>query len=94
VIKIAIDAALSVDRVLRHKRPVCHIVGFGDSSLNYVLRVWISDPIAGLTNICGEVYLALRHALKENGIPIPFPQREVKVLDGSVLRTEPRDQAP
>lgn len=93
MIKIAIDAALSVDRVLRHKRPVCHIVGFGDSSVNHVLRVGISDPSAGLTNIRGEVYLALWYAFNEKGIPIPFPQRKVKVPDGSVLRTEPRDQA-
>ena len=77
---IAIAAAQSVKRVLSEQLPVCHIVGFGDSSVDYTLRFWISDPTAGLTNIRGNVYLALWDAFKENGITIPFPQREVRLL--------------
>lgn len=77
---LAIEAAQSVDRVLSHKPPVCHIVGFGDSSVDYILRFWITDPTGGLTNIRGNVYLALWDAFQENGISIPFPQREVRML--------------
>ncbi|MBZ0122277.1 MAG: mechanosensitive ion channel, partial [Roseovarius sp.] len=79
--RIAIEAAQSVERVLSFKRPVCHIVGFGDSSVDYILRFWISDPTGGLTNIRGNVYLALWDAFRENGISIPFPQREVRLLE-------------
>ena len=80
--RIAIEAAQAVDRVLaRPKAPVCHIVGFGDSSVDYILRFWIRDPTQGLTNIRGNVYLALWDAFKENGISIPFPQREVRMLE-------------
>ncbi len=78
--RIAIAAAQGVNRVLSSQAPVCHIVGFGDSSVDYVLRFWISDPTAGLTNIRGNVYLALWDAFQENGISIPFPQREVRML--------------
>jgi len=85
--RIAIEAAKSVPRVLNFQPPVCHIVGFGDSSVDYILRFWISDPTGGLTNIRGNVYLALWDAFQENGITIPFPQREVKVLEGSELGT-------
>ena len=85
--KLAIDAAKGVDRVLsNYKMPVCHIVGFGDSSVDYILRFWIKDPTGGLTNIRGNVYLAIWDAFKEHNISIPFPQREVKMLkddDGS-----------
>lgn len=78
---LAIEAATTVERVLDYpKRPVCHIVGFGDSSVDYILRFWIKDPTGGLTNIRGGVYLALWDAFKANGISIPFPQREVTVL--------------
>ena len=87
--RIAIEAAQAVDRVLKSRPPVCHIVGFGDSSVDYILRFWISDPTAGLTNIRGNVYLALWDAFQEHGISIPFPQREVRVLDGSTLQTRP-----
>ena len=81
--KLAIAAAKAVDRVLSFKAPVCHIVGFGDSSVDYILRFWIRDPTQGLTNIRGNVYLALWDAFRENSISIPFPQREVKLLSGS-----------
>jgi len=82
--KLAINAAAGVERVLDHKPPVCHIVGFGDSSVDYILRFWIRDPTGGLTNIRGNVYLALWDAFKENNISIPFPQREVRMLEDSV----------
>jgi small-conductance mechanosensitive channel len=81
--KLAINAAAGVERVLDHKPPVCHIVGFGDSSVDYILRFWIRDPTGGLTNIRGNVYLALWDAFKENNISIPFPQREVRMLEDS-----------
>ncbi|MBD3664885.1 mechanosensitive ion channel [Sulfitobacter sp. TSTF-M16] len=83
--QLAIDSAKSVDRVLSFKSPVCHIVGFGDSSVDYILRFWIKDPTGGLTNIRGNVYLALWDAFKENDISIPFPQREVLMLEDSKL---------
>lgn len=79
--RVAIAAAMTCERVLREpKTPVCHIVGFGDSSVDYILRFWIRDPTGGLTNIRGNVYLALWDAFRENGISIPFPQREVRML--------------
>ncbi|WP_298295156.1 mechanosensitive ion channel domain-containing protein [uncultured Litoreibacter sp.] len=82
--KMAIAAAKSVDRVLSFRPPVCHIVGFGDSSVDYILRFWIKDPTGGLTNIRGNVYLALWDAFRENGVSIPFPQREVKMMGGEM----------
>ena len=92
--KVAIEAAGAVDRVLRNKPPVCHIVGFGDSSVDYILRFWIRDPTQGLTNIRGNVFLALWDAFRANGISIPFPQREVRMLnDPSRLPGEEADSA-
>ncbi|TQS70451.1 mechanosensitive ion channel [Rhodobacteraceae bacterium] len=87
--KVALEAAQSVDRVLKDRRTVCHIVGFGDSSVDYILRFWITDPVEGLTNVRGAVYLALWDKFKEHDISIPFPQREVTVLRGSTLSTQP-----
>lgn len=80
--ELAIQAASSVKRVLvQPNAPVCHIVGFGDSSVDYILRFWIGDPTAGLTNVRGNVYLALWDVFKEHDISIPFPQREVRLLE-------------
>ncbi|WP_414896573.1 mechanosensitive ion channel family protein [Rhodovulum sp. YEN HP10] len=87
--RLAIEAAAGVDRVLAERPPVCHVVGFGDSSVDFILRFWIVDPSEGLTNVRGAVFLALWDAFKANGVTIPFPQREVTVLPGSRLAAEP-----
>jgi small-conductance mechanosensitive channel len=80
VTELAIAAAASVGRVdTRRTRPVCWMTEFGDSSLNFLLRFWIDDPQQGLTNIRGKVLLALWDSFKENGIEIPFPQREITI---------------
>ena len=81
---LASEAAKSVDRVLASRAPICHVVGFGDSTVDYVLRFWINDPTAGLTNIRGQVYLALWDIFQANDVSFPFPQREVRLLDGGV----------
>jgi small-conductance mechanosensitive channel len=82
--KLAVDAAHGLDRVLKSRPAVCHVTDFGDSSVNYVLRFWITDPAGGLTNIRGDVFLALWDTFRENAISIPFPQREVRVLGGTL----------
>lgn len=74
---LAIEAAMSVGRVDADRRPVCWLTGFGESSLDFVLRFWIRDPQQGLTNVRGKVLLALWDTLKENEIEIPYPHREV-----------------
>ncbi|MBK5925101.1 mechanosensitive ion channel protein [Rhodovulum sulfidophilum] len=87
--RLAVEAAAGVDRVLAERPPVCHVVGFGDSSVDFILRFWIVDPSEGLTNVRGAVFLALWDAFKANGVTIPFPQREVTVLPGSRLAADP-----
>ena len=78
VIRLAIEAAGSVDRVDNaNTPPVCWMTGFGESSLDFKLRFWIDDPQRGLTNIRGKVLLALWDTFKENNVGIPFPHREV-----------------
>lgn len=63
---------------------VCRIVGFGGSNADQVRRFWIIDPSAGLTNVRSNVVLSLWDAFKDNGISIPFPQRDVRVVNDAV----------
>ena len=76
------DAAATVGRVVSKPAPVCHIVGFGDSSVDFILRFWIRDPSSGLTNVRGAVFLALWDALKAAEIEIPYPRRDVTIVPG------------
>ena len=70
-------AVAKLDRVMANPSPVCHLIEFGDSSLNFSLRFWIDDPEEGVTNVKGLAMLAVWDALKQNGISIPYPHREV-----------------
>lgn len=77
--KLAVEAAAKPERIVDNRPPVCHLVEFGDSSLNFVLRFWIRDPAKGVTNVKGEVLLALWDGLKTAGIEIPYPQRVIQI---------------
>ncbi|MEL6966680.1 MAG: mechanosensitive ion channel domain-containing protein [Pseudomonadota bacterium] len=77
VTRLVKEAIAKVERVDGVKPPVCWLTEFGDSSLNFIARFWISDPQNGLTNIRGQVMLAIWDVLKENDIAIPFPHREI-----------------
>ncbi|WP_155889376.1 mechanosensitive ion channel family protein [Cucumibacter marinus] len=91
---------LAVEAARKHKRvvsiegrynAVCHVVGFGDSSVDFVLRFWIKDPAGGLTNVRGDIFLNLWDTFKENGIAIPYPHREVFVHQAADKSSGPID---
>jgi small-conductance mechanosensitive channel len=77
VIALALEAVGAAERVLEFPPPVCHLKAFGNSSLDFILRFWIRDPVDGLTNVRGKVMLALWNVFKREGIEIPFPQRDL-----------------
>ncbi|HEX3858019.1 MAG TPA: mechanosensitive ion channel family protein, partial [Pseudolabrys sp.] len=81
-----VEAARSVKRVLISPAPVCHLKGFGESSLDFTLRFWIRDPVDGITNVRGQVLLALWDALKREKVDIPYPVRDVRVQDMSASK--------
>jgi small-conductance mechanosensitive channel len=85
---LAIEAATAVSRVSDRRPPRCLLRGFGDSSVDLELRVWIIDPTNGVSNVTSEVLLGVWDKFHEHGIEIPFPQRDVHI------RTLPPGMAP
>jgi small-conductance mechanosensitive channel len=75
--RMAVDAVKAVSRVQEQPSPVCHLTGFGESSLDFVLRFWIADPQNGVTNVKGAVLLACWDAFKSAGIGFPYPHRHL-----------------
>jgi small-conductance mechanosensitive channel len=71
------EAALGVDRVLENPAPVARLMGFGESSVDLELRLWINDPQAGVVNVSSDVMLAIWDSFHREGIEFPFPQRVV-----------------
>jgi small-conductance mechanosensitive channel len=84
--RLAIEAAAAHPRIVSAPKPVCHIVEFGDSSIDYILRFWIRDPSQGVTNVRGDVYLALWDVFKSSGVEIPYPHRELILRQPVELR--------
>jgi small-conductance mechanosensitive channel len=94
--RVAIEAAASVRRVLNDPEPTCDVVAFGQSSIDFILGFWIDDPTAGVTNVRGDVLLAVWDAFKREGIKIPFAVREVQFAEPVrvVISDAPGDRAP
>ncbi|HKS57493.1 MAG TPA: mechanosensitive ion channel family protein [Steroidobacteraceae bacterium] len=65
-------------RVLHDVEPVIRVSQLADSSINIVVRPWVSVTDFGPAS--GEVNKSVVEAFREHGIEIPFPQREVRVL--------------
>jgi small-conductance mechanosensitive channel len=89
VSRIAIETAKATKRVSAHIAPVCWMTAFGASSLDFKLRFWIADPGNGLTNVRGQVLLALWDAFKQAKIDIPFPHREIIMRTPVEIRRGP-----
>jgi small-conductance mechanosensitive channel len=57
-------------------------MGFGDSSLDFELRVWIRQ-IRQRFDVTSDLNFAIDAAFRENGIEIPFPQRDLHLRSWS-----------
>jgi len=73
-------AAAGGDRVLKDPAPAAHLVAFADSGINLQLGVWIYDPLQGNLGIKSNINREIWRRFREEGIEIPFPQREVRVV--------------
>jgi small-conductance mechanosensitive channel len=89
--KIMLEVAASNARVLKSPHSTVLFVGFGESSLDFELRVWL-DNAWFLPQIRSELLFAIWYRFKEDGVEIPFPQRDLHVRSGT-LKVE-RAQEP
>jgi small-conductance mechanosensitive channel len=78
-IETCIKAAQAEGRIITSPEPTCLVKGFGDSSIDLELRVWIRDPHNGISNIKSAIYIRIWKLFKEENIEIPFPQRVLHV---------------
>ena len=79
-IALCMDAALEEERILDDPKPVCILKGFGDSSVDLELRMWIEDPQHGRANVISKVLLKVWDKFHEHGIEIPYPQQDVHFM--------------
>jgi small-conductance mechanosensitive channel len=74
-------AARAQPRVLAEPAPAVFLKEFAESGINLELGVWIADPGNGTGPLRSDINLAIWREFKQAGITIPFPQREIRILD-------------
>ena len=76
VLKILIDCAEANALVLSKPKPLAFFLAFGASSLDFELRVWISDFNDKLI-VLSELNQAIEYEFGLAGVEIPFPQTDL-----------------
>jgi small-conductance mechanosensitive channel len=82
VIALCEEAARAVERVLPDPVPKCLFIEFGESSLKLQLRFWIGDAQNGVQNVKSDVLLEIWDRFKQQGIRVPYPQRDLHIRSG------------
>jgi len=68
-------------RILAEPAPLVAVSALADSSVNFVVRPWVN--VADYWPTCFDLTARIKVALEENGLTIPFPQRDVHIKQGS-----------
>ena len=76
-ITLALEAAAAIPRVIKDPRPSCLLIAFGETAIEFELRIWIDDPMNGVANIRSDCLLQLWDRFQAHGIAIVPPQLEV-----------------
>jgi len=75
------DAAREDPRIVVEPNPPAgYLVNFADNGINLELSVWLRDPENGQLNLKSGLNRRILTAFRANGITIPSPRREVRVI--------------
>ena len=77
--KLLLEVANSNDAVLKQPKPDVLFSDFGDSSIDFKLRVWTREYINRPNVLKSQLYYEIFKKFRENNIEIPFPQRDVLI---------------
>ncbi|MEP0711459.1 mechanosensitive ion channel domain-containing protein [Algoriphagus sp.] len=80
--KILMEAAKENNGVLNIPPPDVLFESYGDNSINFILRVWSSEYINRPKVLKSQLYYAIFKKFGEQGIEIPFPQRDLHLKSG------------
>ena len=90
VTETLLRAAEGVQFLLEEQKPTVQFLEFGESTLNFRLLVWTDRPRRH-PSIKSEIRYNIHRLFKEEGIEIPFPQRDLHLRDGSLRLTRRPD---
>ncbi len=87
VSQLLIAAGAENSHTLKEPAPSVFFEGFGENALNFELVVWSSEMSHRPRRYRSDLNFAIERKLREGGIEIPFPQRDLHIR-GGILKTE------
>ncbi|MEM9445288.1 MAG: mechanosensitive ion channel domain-containing protein [Verrucomicrobiota bacterium] len=79
---VLLEVAEENPNILKDPKPKVFFDGFGDSSLNFELAIWNRTHTLRPRSFRSDVRYAIHKKLKERGIEIPYPQRDIHIRSG------------
>jgi len=80
-LQLLTEIALRQPRILRDPAPTAHVTNLADSGVDLELGVWLADPDRGTLEVRSAINVAILEEFRAHGIEIPFPQREVRLVE-------------
>ncbi len=84
---ILLDAARSEQAVIRKDEVGVLFTDFGESGLKFSVFFWVSEPWQRMS-ISSNVRFKINDAFRQNGVVIPFPQRDLHLRSGTIHTPE------
>jgi small-conductance mechanosensitive channel len=82
--RLMTELAAKEPRVLQGAlAPVVNVVQFAENGIALELALWINDPELGQGPLKSALNIGIWKAFRDNGIRIPYPQREVRIIGQS-----------
>ena len=63
------------------ERPDAEIAGFGESGIDILIEFWMDGVDDGKNRVGADILHMIWNAMQAEGMEIPFPQREVRILN-------------
>ena len=82
--KVLLEVATENPKTLDDPKPSVLFSNFGDNSLNFELAVWTASMSTRPRRFISNLNFAIEKKLRENGIEIPFPQRDLHIRSSAV----------
>ncbi len=84
--KILLDAADSSPYILKFPAPFVRLLNFGDNSLDFSLY-FFSRSYLMIEDVNSDLRFEITKAFQNNGVTIPFPQRDIQITNLKDLKS-------
>jgi potassium efflux system protein len=91
--KLLLEIAAAHPQVLADPAPNCWMTGFGDSTQDFELRVYVGE-INQRNPVRTELQFRITEVFREHDIEIAFPQRDVWLRNAGEANLPPQSEAP